>query len=416
MALANVVDLIVRNARLTGDPGLFDIQIEEGKISAVREGFESLPTPHAVKTYDAEGRLVLPGFVDTHIHLDKSCLLDCCKGVSNLRGAIDAVSRQKQMFTQEDVYARGARTIEMAIMQGTMHMRTHVEVDPRAGLRSFEAMKQLKRDYAFALDLSICVFPQEGLTNDPGAEQLLRQALEDGADLLGGCPYTDTDALKQLDTLFAMAKDYDVDLDFHLDFDLDASSSLMEAVCLRTERQGWQGRVTIGHATKLAAMTSSDFNRYANRLAEAGVAVTALPSTDLYLNGREHGYRAVRGVTPLHLLAEAGVTTSIATNNVLNPFTPFGDCSLLRMANLYANLMQIGPDDFDDCLSLITTSPARIMGVKAYGIEPGCTADLIVLDATDKSEAFGSVAPVVAGFKNGRQSFGKTATLLLPSE
>lgn len=361
-----------------------------------------------------QGRVVVSGFVDTHIHLDKACLLcRCGVAAGGLKGAIAAVSALKREFTAEDLYARGARVIERAILEGTMHMRAHVEVDPRAGLRSFEAMKRLKHDYAFALDLQICVFPQEGLTNDPGAEPLLRQALANGADLLGGCPYTDTDPAEQIRRLFAMAQDFDVDLDFHLDFDLDPSWTHMELVCVATEEAGWQGRVAIGHATKLAAMADDRFRQTVQRLAKADVAVTALPSTDLYLNGREQGLRAVRGVAPVHVLRQSGVRASIATNNVLNPFTPFGDASLLRMANLYANIMQLGPEQFEPCLALVSGEAAKVMGITDYGLTPGSMADLVVLDDVEFSDAFGGIARPVMGFKAGIKTFERPAARIL---
>ena len=139
---------------------------------------------------DLAGKIVIPGFVDTHIHLDKSCLLDRCAHVSSVAEAIHTVAALKRDFTVEDIYARGARTLEKAIAKGTTRMRTHVEVDPRIGLRGLEAIKALQRAYAWAIDLSICVFPQEGLTNDPGTEDLLVASLKGGADLLGGCPAT----------------------------------------------------------------------------------------------------------------------------------------------------------------------------------------------------------------------------------
>jgi cytosine/creatinine deaminase len=288
-------------------------------------------------------------------------------------------------------------------------MRAHVEVDPRVGLRSFEAMKQLKIDYAFALDLAICVFPQEGLTNDPGTETLLGVALSQGADLLGGCPYTDSDPSFQMERLFAMAVEHDVDLDFHLDFDLEPSGSHLEEICNRTEAAGWQGRVAVGHATKLAAMGDEQLKRLTTRLAAAGVAVTALPSTDLYLNGREQQFRAPRGVAPIHFLAERGVTVSVATNNVLNPFTPYGDASLIRMANLYANIMHIGPEEFPRCFDMISTDAARLMRIPNYGLSPGNRADIIVLDTTDEMEAFGGLAFPLMGFKRGQKSFVRPA-------
>lgn len=410
MSPAGSFDLVLRNARLRGRPDTPDIGITQGRIAAIGSALACT----AVAEEDVAGRFVLPGLVDTHIHLDKSCLLCRAREAGGgLKGAIAAVSRLKRDFTVEDVYTRGARTIERAITQGTMFMRAHVEVDPRVGLRSFEAMKLLKRDYAFALDLSICVFPQEGLTNDPGTEELLEQALADGADLLGGCPYTDSDPSAQMARLFAMALAHDVDLDFHLDFDLDPTWSHIEEICRRTEAAGWQGRVAVGHATKLAALDEATLGHTIARLARAGVAVTALPSTDLYLNGRDQQFRAPRGIAPVHLLAERGITTSIATNNVLNPFTPYGDCSLMRMANLYANALQIGPEGFAGCLDRITTDAARLMRLPDYGVAPGAAADLVVFDATDEADMFGGLASPLMGFKRGRKSFIRPAASLL---
>ena len=140
-----------------------------------------------------------------------------------MQEAITQVAAAKRAFTEDDVYERGRHTLEKAIVQGTTRMRTHVEVDPRIGLRSFRAICRLKRDYAWAIDLEICVFPQEGLLNDPGTEELLVAACESGADLIGGCPYTDSDPDRHIARIFDIARRFELDIDFHLDFDLDAS-------------------------------------------------------------------------------------------------------------------------------------------------------------------------------------------------
>src|SRR5467141_3854396 len=164
------MDLILRNARIMGrHDATFDIGIERERIAAIEPRLAA-----EAQEIDLEGRLVTAGFVETHIHLDKSCILDRChpeKGT--LQEAIALVAAAKRAFTEDDVYEHGRRTIEKAIVQGTTHMRTHVEVDPRIELRSFAAIRRLKRDYAWAIDLEICVFPQEGLLNDPGTEDLL---------------------------------------------------------------------------------------------------------------------------------------------------------------------------------------------------------------------------------------------------
>ncbi|WP_108050114.1 amidohydrolase family protein [Bosea sp. 124] len=404
----NIFDLIFRQARLAGHERPVDIGVRRGRFAAIAPAL-TVDAPEIV----VGGRAVLPGFVDTHVHLDKACLLGRCGHLhGGLREAIAAVSAMKRDFTVADVYARGAQVLELAIGKGTTRMRSHVEVDPRAGLRSFEALKALKRDYAWAMDLTICAFPQEGLTNDPGTEDLLVRAMRDGADALGGCPYTDTDPHAQIERLFALAERFDVDLDFHLDFDLDASWMHLDEVCRQTRMRGYGGRVAIGHVTKLSALPPEAFARAAERLAEAGVAVTVLPATDLYLMGREASHDVPRGLTPAHRLMAHGVTCSVATNNVLNPFTPFGDASLLRMANFYANVAQVGPEGFDGCIDLVTTLPARLMNLKDYGIAVGNPADLIVLDAATASEALAGIAEPVLGFKGGRQSFSRPAAAL----
>jgi cytosine deaminase len=322
----------------------------------------------------------------------------------------------KRDFTIEDIYARGKKVIERAVTSGTTRMRTHVEIDPRIGLRGFEAIKALKRDYAWALDLSICAFPQEGLTNDPGTEELLIAALRDGAELIGGCPYMDSDPNAQLEKLFDMAQEFDVDVDLHLDFDLDPSWWHLDEVCRQAERRNYQGRVAIGHATKLSALPPERLKAAADLLAKTGVAVTVLPATDLYLMGRDATHNAPRGLTVAHKLAEHGVLCSVATNNVQNPFTPFGDASLLRMANLYANAAHAAISDFDACLDLVTDLPARLMNLRDYGIEVGNPADLVILDTDSGPNAIAELPDVLAGYKNGRKVFERQRPILFPPQ
>ncbi|MBR1366033.1 amidohydrolase family protein [Bradyrhizobium ottawaense] len=396
-------DLIFRNALLRSSAAPVDIGVKGGRIAAIAPKLAC----EAIEV-DIGGHLALPGFVDTHIHLDKACLLDrCSHDHGSLGDAIRAVSAMKRDFTVEDVYARGAKVLERAIVHGTTHMRTHVEIDPRIGLRSFEAVKALKRDYAWALDLSLCVFPQEGLTNDPGAEELLVQALRDGGETIGGCPYTDTDPTAHLARIFDLAQEFDVDVDLHLDFDLDPSWWHLDEVCRQTERRNYHGRVAIGHATKLSALPPERMKVATAQLARAGVAVTVLPATDLFLMGREATHNAPRGLTLAHKLAGDGVVCSVATNNVLNPFTPFGDASLLRMANFYANVAHASVGDFDTCLDLVTELPARLMNLDDYGIKVGNPADLIVLDTQDSRFAIAELPDVMMGFKEGRQTFAR---------
>lgn len=399
MALA----FVLRNARIgAGETQTVDVRVAGGRIVEIAARIEA-----DVPIEDVGGRLVVPGLVETHIHLDKSCILDRCKShEGTLAEAIGEVAAAKRGFTEEDIYERARRTLEKAIVQGTMRMRTHVEIDPRIGLKGLRAIRRLKQTYASAIDIEICVFPQEGLLNDPGAEELLIEAFAQGADLIGGCPYTDSDPHGQIARIFALAQRFDCDIDFHLDFDLNPSSMDLEEVCRKTEETRWGGRVTVGHVTKLSALEPERFVAAARQLAEAGVAVTVLPATDLFLMGRDRDRDVPRGVAPAHRLLDFGIACSIASNNVLNPFTPFGDCSLVRMANLYANVAQIGrPSDLALCLDMVTTLPAKLMDLTDYGIAVGNPADFVVLDCNDRAAAVAEIARPLLGIKNGKRTF-----------
>jgi cytosine/creatinine deaminase len=404
------LDLVLRQGRLAGsDESPVDIGVADGRIVDI--------APHIVADapeQQLDGRLVIPGFVETHIHLDKSCILERCNCErGTLEEAIEAVAAAKRSFTEADIHARAQRTLEKAIIQGTTRMRTHVEADPRVGLNGFHALRTLKRDYAWALDLQICVFPQEGLTNDPGTEELLVEACEQGADVIGGCPYTDTDPAAQTTRIFDIARRFDLDVDFHLDFDLDPSWMHLDEVCRQTDAHRWGGRVAVGHVTKLSTVDRARLSEIGTRLANAGVAVTVLPATDLFLMGREHHHQVPRGVAPAHRLLAHGVTCSLATNNVLNPFTPFGDCSLIRIANLYANIAQLGRSaDMRACFDMITTLPARLMNAARYGIAVGHTADLVVIDSRDPAMAVAELAQPLFGYKHGRRTFTHAAATL----
>jgi len=398
------MDLTLHGARLAARPQeVIDIGVNEGRIVALRPGLE-----RGSQALDLDGRLVLPGFCESHIHLDKSCILERCSLRGGLSEAIGEVGKLKADFTAEDVAARAARTLRKCVLNGTTRMRTHVEVDPTIGMRGVEGVAAAIRDWAWAIDVEMCVFPQEGLINNPGTDELLVAGLKAGARAIGAAPYTDSDPHGQIDRIFELAREYDVDIDMHLDFGPDTSQMTIEHVCRRTEEQGWGGRVTVGHVTRFAQMPRAAFSALTGRLRDAGVAVTVLPSTDLFLMHREHeeNWSVPRGVTPLHLMAAEGVRCSLSTNNVLNPFTPFGDCSLIRMANLYANIAQIGDrDGMGACLGMVSEGSARLMNLSDYGIAEGGPADLVVIDAADPALAVAELAQPMFGFKAGRPVF-----------
>lgn len=398
-------DLVLRDVRLAesrSDQPTTDIGVKDGRIAAIAPGLGS-----AREDVKGGGRLVCSGFVDTHIHLDKSCILGRCECATQRHPhrAMERVSAVKHTFTVEDVVERASSTIEKCIGHGTARMRTHVEVDPKVGLRGFEGVKALIDKYKWAIDLEICVMPQEGLTNNPGTDELMVAALRNGATVVGAAPNYDTDRAAQIRRVFEMAREFDVDIDMHLDSGASAEELDTLLVCDLTEKHKWGGRVAVGHVGKLSTMPQKDLDKVAKRMADAGVAATVLTATDLFLGGRHTDHNVPRNVVDLNRLTELGVTCSIGSNNILNPFTPFGDGQLLRQANMHAIVTQRGNDDEVKAVWDMTTSAAaRLMRKDDYGFAIGNPADLVMLDATDAVTALRTVAPVLAAFKRGRRT------------
>jgi cytosine deaminase len=286
-------------------------------------------------------------------------------------------------------------------------MRTHVEVDPSGGLTGLEAIQALAKDYRWAIDLEICVFLQEGMTGVAGAESLLIQAIERGDHItaVGGAPGYDVDHMKQIARVFELARAHDLDVDLHLDFGNTPDAMDIHGVAELAERHRYGGRVNVGHVTKLSTLPPERQAPIARRLADTGIAVTVLPATDLFLMGRDQSYDVRRGIVDVNAYDRLGVTCSIANNNILNPFTPFGDCSLIRMANLHANTLQVsGPDDLRACFEMVSSDAARILNLGDYGLAVGNPADFAVLDAKDEAQAVAVVAPVLYVFKRGRRT------------
>lgn len=397
-----MLDLVIRRARLHDRPDPVDIGIAAGRIAAVAPGLRC-----DAPALDAAGRLLTAGLVETHIHLDKTCILDRCRAAEgSVAEAVRETARAKRGFTAEDVYARGRRTLEKCICGGTMRLRSHVELDPAIGMCGFEGVQALARDFAWAVEMEICVFPQEGLLNNPGTGELLVEGLRRGARVLGAAPYTDSDPRGQIDRIFALARDFDVDIDMHLDLGDSPEGMQAEYVCDLTERHGWGGRVAIGHVTQISVLPPDRAAQVGRRLAEAGVALTILPSTDLYLTGRTATHAIPRGVAVAEPLLALGVTCSVATNNVLNPFTPYGDGSLVRMANLYANVAHVGrPADLARCLGMVTHDAARLMRLADYGVTVGNPADLVLFDVATPEAAVAEIALPLWGMKSGQLTF-----------
>ena len=397
------LELIIRNARLADRPsdGPVDIGIEEGRIVAIERALAA-----DAQVYDAGGNLACPGLIETHIHLDKSRIIDRCapqarRDLSPVKG----VTPLKSAMSIEDVRARAARTLEDCIKHGTTRMRTQVEVDPGIGMRGFEGVASLIDDYKWAIDIEICVFPQEGLISYPGTDELLVEGLKRGAKVIGGAPRYDRDPTGQIERVFALAREFDVDIDIHLDVGNTADDMNVHQVRELTDKYRRGGRVTVGHMAKLSLLPPDELTALARQLADSGVAVTVLPTTDMFLMGRNRDHTVPRGVADANHLCEHGVNCSLSSNNILNPATPYGDCSLVRIANLYANVVQIDrPPQIRECFNMLTERSARLLNLADYGIAVGRPADVVVINAQTPEQAVAEIAQPLAAFKRGKQT------------
>src|SRR5262245_40516295 len=330
------MDFVIRNARLAEGASV-DIGFEAGRIAAIERSIAA-----QAPSYDAKGCLACAGLVETHIHLDKSRIIDrCAPQPRKTLSPVASVAPIKHAMSVEDNYQRAERTLQQCIVHGTTRMRTQVEVDPGIGMRGFDAIESLIADYKWAIDIEMCVFPQEGLTNYPGTDELLVQSLKRGARVLGGAPRYDTNGPAQIERIFELAREYDCDIDIHLDVGPTPEGMYVHQVRELTEKYKRGGRVVVGHMAKLSLLPADEVAKIAKTLANAGVGVTVLPATDLFLMGRDQEHSVRRGVAAANWLCEHGVNCPLSSNNILNPATPFGDCSLIRIANLYANIVQL---------------------------------------------------------------------------
>lgn len=404
------MDLLIRNVRIWDDKPLMDIAIREGKIAAIEEGIEA----DAEQCLDAEGRAVIPGLVEPHLHLDKALLhrrLPARLGTLDpLEEAIRVTGILKSKQTHEDVMERSRRVLDMCVRNGTVAIRAHPDVDLIQGLIGVETLLELREEYRNLLDLQIVAFPQEGILKSPGTLDLMKEAMDLGADIVGGCPYNELsweDTRKHIDQVFELAQRRGVDVDMHADFADDISDRRFAAasyIARKTIDTGYQGRVALGHVTSLGSLDSEELKPIVDLLHEAEIHIVTLPATDVYLGGRKDEKNQRRGLTPVRSLHRAGVNVAFSSNNIRNAFTPFGKADQLLIGNMLAHLIQFGtPEHQAAILEMGTYNAARAIGIhENYGIAVGKQADLVVLDTQLVADALLDIPPRSWVIKRGK--------------
>jgi cytosine deaminase len=391
-----------------------DMAIRQGRI---RQIAPRLDTP-AHKVLDISRKLVLPGFVESHMHPDKAFIADRTSGLrAGGPTPQSLVAELKKAFTVDDVYQRARRALVCALRHGCTAMRAHVEIDPYVGLRGVEAMQRLRDELAGVLDVQLVAFAQEGLFHDNVTQGMLREALQTGLAVLGGCPYMDQDQRRHIDWCFDTAEAFNVPLDFHADSSDDPAMLTCDYIAEQTMARGMQGRVTLGHLCTLDVLAPEQRAGVIEKLREARIHAISLPATELHVKARSDTRRTWRGITRLAELRTAGVNVAISTNNIVNPFTPYGHPDLLRQALVAAMVAHLGNlDQLAWLPELITTNPARALGLEGYGLAAGCRADLVVLDAASPAQAITEQAEKLWVLKAGRLMVQNTRTteLLAP--
>jgi cytosine deaminase len=405
-------DLVLRNGFVAGRRQ--DVAIRDGRIHRVAANVD----PTGYEIVDVADKLVLPGFVESHIHPDKAFIADRTQGLqAGGPTAQTLVAELKKAFTVDDIYRRARRVLELAVRHGCTAMRAHVEVDGYVELRGVEALRRLQAEFSGVLDLKLIAFAQEGIFNDDVTRDLLREALKAGLEVLGGCPYMDRDPRRHIDWCFDTAVAFGVPLDFHADVADDPAMLTCDYIAEQTIARGLQGRVTLGHLCTLDVLEPDHRRRVIDLLHEARIHVISLPATEMHVKGRADLRRTWRGVTRLGELRAAGVNVALSTNNIVNPFTPYGHPDLLRQALVAAIAAHLGNlDQLGWLLELVTTNAARAIGLADYGLAEGCRADLVVLDARDPAQAITEQAEKLWVIKGGKVVARSTRTseLLTP--
>lgn len=394
------MDLLIKQARLEDDAELVDIAISEGKITAVAPNIEE----SSATTIEAKGKVVIPGLIESHIHLDKALIADREPNNSGtLQEAIQVTAKLKPTFTEEDIYDRAKRALEMLIVHGTTAVRTHAEFDPAQGFTGFDTIMRLKEEYRDLIDIQVVAFPQEGIFKAPGTDKMMIEAMEKGADVVGGIPYNDAPANEHIDLIFEIAKRFDKDIDLHQDFADEADDTSIVYLREKTIAEGYQGRVSVGHLTALHAMEPNQLAEVIDLMVKAQINVMPLPATDLHLGARNDAYNVRRAVTPIRKLRDAGVNICLGSNNIRNAFTPYGNGDLIQIAMLAVPVAHLGgADDLPTVLPMITTNTAKALNIKDYGIAVGNRADLILLDTQKKADVLIDIPERLMVIKNGR--------------
>jgi cytosine deaminase len=382
-----MIDLLVKNATLT-DGRRVDIACAGGKIAEVSPSIEA----QAREVIEAKGYLVSPPFVDAHFHMDATLSLGMPRvnASGTLLEGIALWGELKPLLTHEAVIGRALRYCDLAVSQGLLAVRSHVDVcDDR--LLCVEALLEVKKRVKPYLDLQLVAFPQDGFYRDPKAKRNLLRALDMGVDVVGGIPHgerTMADGAASLKELCEIAAGRGLLVDIHCDETDDPLSRHVEALAYETQRLGLQGRVVGSHLTSMHSMDNYYATKLIGLMAEAGLHATPNPLINITLQGRADTYPKRRGMTRVPELRAAGINVSFGQDCVMDPWYPLGQGDLLEAASMGIHVgLMTTPEAMRWAFDAVTVNPAKALHLEGYGLEKGCKADFVVLQAKNPVEA-----------------------------
>ena len=397
------LDLILRNATLPDGRRGIDIGIADGSIATIEPVLQAT-APHEI---DAAGALVSPPFVDPHFHLDATLSLGLPRlnQSGTLLEGIALWGELKPSLTQEAVVERALRYCDLAVSQGLLAIRTHVDVsDDR--LLVVEALLEVRRQVAPLIDLQLVAFPQDGYFRSPHAAENLIRALDMGVDVVGGIPHferTMADGAASLTALCEIAAARGLQVDVHCDETDDPMSRHVEALAYETRRLGLHGRVTGSHLTSMHSMDNYYVSKLIPLMAEAGLKVVANPLINIMLQGRHDTYPKRRGMTRVPDLRGAGLTVAFGQDCMMDPWYSLGTADMLDVAHMGLHVAQMSSREaMRFCFDAVTVNAAAVMGLTGYGLAEGCAANLVVLDARDPIEAIRLRATRLFVIRRGR--------------
>ncbi|MEC0303230.1 cytosine deaminase [Terribacillus saccharophilus] len=396
--------MIITNAKLRNKEGLWQIQITEGKIERIAPSIE---TNRDEQIMDVQGNLVLPPFIEPHIHLDTT--LTAGEPNWNESGTLfEGIQRwaeRKELLTLEDVKTRAKQALKWQIAQGIQHVRTHVDVTDTE-LTALKALLEVKEEMASYVDLQLVAFPQEGILSYPNGEELLEESLRMGADVVGGIPhyeFTREYGVESLQTAFKLAEKYDRLVDIHCDEIDDEQSRFVEVVAAEAHRYGMGERVTASHTTAMGSYNDAYTSKLFRLLKLSNINMVANPLVNIHLQGRFDTYPKRRGITRVKELQEAGINVSFGHDDIFDPWYPLGTGNMLQVLHMGIHVTQLmGYDQIVNSIDMITSNSAKTLHIEdKYGIEEGKPANLIVLEAENEYEAIRKQAAVLYSIRRG---------------